>query len=364
MQVSVLFNYTESVIPPRCRKPRTVTRNDGKVVVDIQVLDGDQAPVAIRASGTFLSREMAYAYELRWWEGQLWSPVSISDSGEPRGRTTGQDNWDWPALPEILDIRQGGRNQCYIYGFFGSFGKNPREAVEADIYAFAKQHIVIDGIPHRAAYEPRYVVMTFGLGANHGGTAVMPATYLNTNIKSENYFGLLELEAALSYATRIAEGRGDTKNLPMRYTGPSYEVVMPEVLQVRNPNALQVQAKICDVGSAEEQTLAGYIFETMVVATDEGALSRYEGKDVRLVRLAPQASGADESEFLLMVRQPVVRLLCSCCGAVTRGRQWRNRDTGFGLCVSCIDFCHRKTTPEEFQSRYGVRGVHYDVPSK
>jgi hypothetical protein len=33
---------------------------------------------------------------------------------------------------------------------------------------------------------------------------------------------------------------------------------------------------------------------------------------------------------------PARWLLCSCCGAETRGRQWHNRDTGYGLCVSCI----------------------------
>ncbi len=58
---------------------------------------------------------------------------------------------------------------------------------------------------------------------------------------------------------------------------------------------------------------------------------------------------------------PVRRLLCSCCGAVTRGAQWHNRDTGYGLCADCIDFCRRKETAESFRSLYGDRGVHYDV---
>lgn len=54
-------------------------------------------------------------------------------------------------------------------------------------------------------------------------------------------------------------------------------------------------------------------------------------------------------------------LLCCCCGQKTWGRQWFNRDTGYGLCVNCIEYCSRDTTPEQFQSRYGVRGVHFDV---
>lgn len=56
------------------------------------------------------------------------------------------------------------------------------------------------------------------------------------------------------------------------------------------------------------------------------------------------------------------RLECSCCGAETLGRQWWNRDTGYGLCVACIPFCQRGETPETFASLYGTRGVHFDLP--
>lgn len=58
---------------------------------------------------------------------------------------------------------------------------------------------------------------------------------------------------------------------------------------------------------------------------------------------------------------PVIRLRCCCCGETTRGRQWWNRDTGWGLCSKCIDYCARGETPETMKDLYGVRGVHYDV---
>lgn len=69
------------------------------------------------------------------------------------------------------------------------------------------------------------------------------------------------------------------------------------------------------------------------------------------------ASNTDKGEPV----GPVRRMLCSCCGASTRGRQWHNRDTGYGLCSNCIDFCHRNETPEQFRSLYGDRGYHYDI---
>jgi hypothetical protein len=52
-------------------------------------------------------------------------------------------------------------------------------------------------------------------------------------------------------------------------------------------------------------------------------------------------------------------LTCSCCGAVTRGRQWWNRDTGYGLCRSCADWLATREPAETVQFCYGTRGVHY-----
>ena len=57
----------------------------------------------------------------------------------------------------------------------------------------------------------------------------------------------------------------------------------------------------------------------------------------------------------------VVRYLtCCCCGAGTEGEQWHNRDTGYGLCLSCADWIEgRGMSSEDMQSAYGTRGVHY-----
>lgn len=67
---------------------------------------------------------------------------------------------------------------------------------------------------------------------------------------------------------------------------------------------------------------------------------------------------------------PSVRLYCCCCGGVTYGRQWPNRDTGYGLCDGCIVQCRVTNVPMgeadtgdgSGHSYYGVRGVHWDLP--
>jgi hypothetical protein len=58
----------------------------------------------------------------------------------------------------------------------------------------------------------------------------------------------------------------------------------------------------------------------------------------------------------------IKRLICACCGASAMGRQWWNRDTGFGLCKKCADWIPAKYNmdAEGMRLSYGVRGVHYD----
>ena len=54
-------------------------------------------------------------------------------------------------------------------------------------------------------------------------------------------------------------------------------------------------------------------------------------------------------------------LTCCCCGELTRGRQWHNRDTGFGLCGTCALRIAERETPEYMHECYGIRGEHYGL---
>lgn len=54
-------------------------------------------------------------------------------------------------------------------------------------------------------------------------------------------------------------------------------------------------------------------------------------------------------------------LTCCCCSNPTLGRQWSNRDTGYGLCERCALWLTDRETPAHMQSYYGQRGIHYDL---
>ena len=55
----------------------------------------------------------------------------------------------------------------------------------------------------------------------------------------------------------------------------------------------------------------------------------------------------------------IEELTCCCCGKDTHGRQWWNRDFGYGLCCDCADRIEKKEDEESMKTFYGIKGVHY-----
>jgi len=244
MQVKILFSYVENIVPPRCRNPRPVRFHDGELKIKIQEIEGHEAPVAIRGHGSLLRNpELNYTLVYRWWRGLLWSPLRI-DSGQPRGLSAGDEDWAYKPWPAVLDLRtENAMLQSHEYDL-SVCAHEGRHAIESYFKRAARSHVLIDGVAHRPAGEPRYVVMTFGLGRNHGGTACMVADYYNSNIRREAYFHLLEREQAIKYATEIAIAREDTKSLPIQPHGPSWEVLIPDAIRVPSNAEKQVQGEL------------------------------------------------------------------------------------------------------------------------
>ena len=238
--VLVLFGYAEQYVPPRCRNPRTRLCDDGQVVIKIPEVSGEQAPIALRSRGRFLSNDEQYTVEFRWFANRLWTAVNVR-SGEPESRTTGQQDYAWPSWQETLDLRRPGANDghnvSWDFGFSQSGRTHSKAEVLANIEDFASRHLIVDGVAYRPNGEPRYVVMTFGLGRNHGGTSVFVESSRNSNIRDDRYFSLLERETALATGREIATGRGDTDALPMKVTGPEWDILMPEAILFRPSRA-------------------------------------------------------------------------------------------------------------------------------
>jgi hypothetical protein len=78
---------------------------------------------------------------------------------------------------------------------------------------------------------------------------------------------------------------------------------------------------------------------------------------------AAWAYGASPKETQTVIkesRKAYRALECCVCGAHTMGRQWWNRDIGYGICSPCVQFVRKHGETEvDIRSNYGIEGIHY-----
>lgn len=252
--VAVSGSWHRDEIPPRCRKPRSVYY-ESTVEVDIPHVTSADAPVAVRVEETWPPLMRDY----RLYEGNLYRQ-HLTSSREPIGVDGDLDS-----------IRTfSSTHEARLYGATAEF--------QLQEYAqnWAASHLIIDGMVWVKCGEPRYVVMTFGLGHNHGGTSLMADYHDNENILAESYFRADEYEEALAHAVRVAKRRGDNESIP-RFK-PLIEVLIPEAITL-----ITVPAE------TDEQLAARREYRRAVDALHEVVTSR--GQD------RPDADSREESAF-------------------------------------------------------------------
>lgn len=114
----------------------------------------------------------------------------------------------------------------------------------------------------------------------------------------------------------------------------------------------------------------GHVVTILRVEVDQGIGWVREHAD----EIATRSQGPGYSALMLRAELPPDEiaatlprprsLFCACCGGWTKGRQWPNQDTGYGLCVSCVEWKEKRgTDAEEIRRNYGIRGVHFDIPA-
>jgi hypothetical protein len=87
----------------------------------------------------------------------------------------------------------------------------------------------------------------------------------------------------------------------------------------------------------------------------------------KLPIIASEEPTDDDNPTLVLTisSQRIVGLTCHVCGESCKGRQWWNRDTGFGTCTPCgiileqQHAAHPSWGPAEDLT--GKRGIHWDV---
>ena len=93
----------------------------------------------------------------------------------------------------------------------------------------AKKYIFCNGIFWKVCNEPRYIIMTFGLGHNHGGTSL----FIEQSDRTAYCFNALQRDLAVEYGKAIAAERGDTEYIDNIGKHDNIEVLMPEMVKVK-----------------------------------------------------------------------------------------------------------------------------------
>lgn len=213
--VTIKENYYCAYIPSARSQKYAFDEVEGEIKVSVPSVLGDEAPVAFRLSD--YSHESKGKTEIRWYEGRLWRRMTQNDR-----RSGGYQSDVKPdELPNIVRM---------VYGIPHSIAKT-RELLQKKFRESAKNYILVDGAVWNRAGEPRYVVNTFGLGHNHGGTGLFVEELYNSNIANTNYFSALDGDKAVAYANMVAERRGDTDDVGK--FKKMIEVLIPEAVTIR-----------------------------------------------------------------------------------------------------------------------------------
>ena len=204
MKIETTIKYYESYIPPKCRKKRF---NEVFKSVWVNIPET-----------TFESLKLAFIDHWNKWDvylykGKLYKKAFFNP-------TTAYDNTITNALDDLIMWRKKGsqyyakeKNNMCTYGDYENY------ETQKDILKRLKKEIstylIVDGVLYETLIgKPYYIINTFGLGANHGGTAlfVSYSTAPKRMIKESRgwAFSINDTEKAISTAIEIATNRRDT----------------------------------------------------------------------------------------------------------------------------------------------------------
>ena len=183
--------------------------------VGIVSVTSDEAPVAFRLSD--FSHVQDLQTEIRWYAGKCWQMYTEWDRSREKAVRVGDFGVD--SMPRLMHVTTPYGVEC------------TRQVVQAKLKKAASYWLIIDGKVWEQCGEPRYVVNTFGLGHNHGGTSLFVEHYYNSNIPNKNYFSALDGKLAVRYANYVANRRGDTKDVGK--FEEMIEVLIPEAVTKR-----------------------------------------------------------------------------------------------------------------------------------
>lgn len=217
MNIRTHIKYEESYLPPRCRKLRYRECED---FINVPLKEVASAELQL----AFEDNSYSGKGKIYFYRDKLWCKAE-------RNHNIAKNYGTKSALEDLIWIHE----YCSTYFRFSWDREAGMDTSRDGIIAAAindmKSYILVDGELYSVTSEPRYVIVTFGCGNNHGGTGMFCEYGYNPNIAMENYFSALQGEQAVAYANNVAENRGDTRDVGK--FKPFIIVHMPEVVKIK-----------------------------------------------------------------------------------------------------------------------------------
>lgn len=207
MKIRTWIKYEESYLPKRCRKLRYKECED-YVYINLKEVNGEDLQLAFE-DNSYNGKGKIYYYK-----GKLWSEVEPPHDNEKQYISEQYGEQIETALDWLIWNNEHG-SQFFLFSYDRENNgiDTSREAAIKKAKDSLKSKILVDEKLYETTAEPRYVIITFGLGHNHGGTGMFCEYFYNPNISKNNYFSALDGDKAVAYANYVAQRRGDTKDV-------------------------------------------------------------------------------------------------------------------------------------------------------
>lgn len=254
MKIEAKIKYQEEYLPTKRHRIPRIREVEEAVEVELREVSRKDAPLSMVVTDyqSYVDENGKDAFGLR-------DTAFLAVKGQLY--TEKRDMWG--ALDKGPLAMEDFLRSVERYGdsYYSSYGRD-KEGTLRSLKEFIDSHVMIDGVLYQQTGEPRYLVQTFGLGHNHGGTSLFVETFYNENIPQERYFSALQREEAIAYANEIAVRRGDTKDVGT-FGDINIQVHMPEMVRCNpqmehgegNPFLNSVEGLVQGSGSAMEAGL-------------------------------------------------------------------------------------------------------------
>jgi hypothetical protein len=224
MKIETTIKFYEGYIPPKCRKTRYK-----------EVFESVWANIQ---ETTFDSLKLAYIdlwndWEVYYYNGKFYKRSFFNFN-------LAYDNTITNALDDLIAWRKKGsqyfaktKNLVCDFTNYGEY--ETKKDIVKRLKKEMSQYLIVDGVLYEMVIgKPYYIINTFGLGANHGGTAlfVSYSTAPKRMIKESKgwAFSINETEKAITTAIEIATNRRDTNYIDI-IKRPKIDIKIPELFK-------------------------------------------------------------------------------------------------------------------------------------